>query len=597
MADSIMDFSKTMQVMASFGQLAEARRRNDIAEEGSILELGRLKVAQERNALDQTKVKFDMTAKAFDEIEKLSKHPAFALNPARQIDLRFAQANLIKHGLNVNMPIPSREELIGSYEQYGSLLKSIRSGTADERRDALEQMLVAAPEFGKKVLDELKTAGELDAQSEQLAMKLELDRVRLKQINLKSGQLKLQQGMLTEHIGALSETLNIGEKTEFEKNYREVSMLEKPNARAAYLNLHPEFKKAFNEAITARQTQSLNSLSELRDVLASKEDAIKIAQDRYGLAPDELVEETKTLRAVVQARDSESRYFLDPYDKNNLRDVQKNMQVLRTFYGVGEKKIAGMDQEKLNFMQSKFSDLQKEKLATNYAQEKFLEYLEGGMSDNQAGLIAMKDASKKYPGVAIDSKDMKNLNKVGKQEIGIKMGQEDVSRNMKAIESAQHVIDYAHELKDRIEKNPSIIGKGANFATALAGSLQQLRAVAGSDPAGTKFLNTQTRDEAEAFYEILVYLQARSMDPSGALDLKVVEHARKVLGDMNSITTGPAQMLNKLSTVTGAAEKNIRSARRNLQLGVKAYMEDDNRKASELTAEELMRALMKEVGK
>jgi hypothetical protein len=193
-----------------------------------------------------------------------------------------------------------------------------------------------------------------------------------------------------------------------------------------------------------------------------------------------------------------------------------------------------------------------------------------------------------------DATKLKNMNKAGKQEVSIRMGQEDVSRNLKMIDSSQGVIDYTRELADRIRVNPMIVGKGAELGTAVAGAGQQLRAVVQLDPGAAKFLNTKPRDEAEAFHEILIYLQAKSMDPTGALDLKVVENARKVVGDLSSFMTGPAQMLNKLDTVATNAERNIRRARRNLKGGIQAALEDPApvKPLEEQTEAELMRTIL-----
>ena len=61
--------------------------------------------------------------------------------------------------------------------------------------------------------------------------------------------------------------------------------------------------------------------------------------------------------------------------------------------------------------------------------------------------------------------------------------------------------------------------------------------------------------------EILVYLQAKSMDPSGALDIKVDQHARDVVGNISGWATGPEQVMNKLRTVKENASRNLRRAR------------------------------------
>jgi len=229
-----------------------------------------------------------------------------------------------------------------------------------------------------------------------------------------------------------------------------------------------------------------------------------------------------------------------------------------------------------------------------FAQQTYLEHLQAGDDDVTAGVKAAKATAEKFPNVPVDLTKLENPNKKGKLGVEIKMGQEDMSRQFKTLESSQNTIDYVSDLADRIRANPKIVGGAAQLGTAVAGAGQQLRAIAGADPQAAKFLNTKPRDEAEAFYEVLVYTQAKSMD-QGALDTKAVKNAREVLGDMNSWTTGPQQMLNKLDIVRANAERSMRRARARLKGGAQSYLQDDtpaNKPVSEMNEQELMKAIM-----
>ena len=75
-------------------------------------------------------------------------------------------------------------------------------------------------------------------------------------------------------------------------------------------------------------------------------------------------------------------------------------------------------------------------------------------------------------------------------------------------------------------------------------------------------------------------MQAKSMDPSGALDLKVIQHARDVVGNMSGWATGPEQVMNKLRLVKENAARNLRRARGHVRGamqdgGLNSYLGDE----------------------
>lgn len=597
MAESIIDFGQIAQTGIALGNLEETRRRNDIYEQNALTELGRLQVDREQRELQRQKLRFDTTAKAFDEIEKLSKSPQYASNPLAQVDLRFTQANLLKHGLGINIPVPSREEMIGSMEQFGSFLRAVRSGDPEQRRTATDALMMSAPEFGGKVLDELKKANELDAQGEQLRTKIEIDKTRLQAMNQKVGQVKLQQGVYTEHLGALGGTIGMVEDPRFKEHFYKLKGMKNEESKQAYLKIHPEFAEAWNAELSKRTLPLAMTVLKLGEDVRARQAAVKEQQKANGIAPDALLDELSGYGVVQKARQLEAAWAEDPFNPQKWDALRKAEQSVRILYGTTEKQLTGIEQDRLNFMKSKVEDVKQSKLAENYASERFLEYLKT-YKDNDAALLATRDTGKQFPGVPWDTGVFKNLEKVGKQEVAIKMGSEDVSRNLKQIEASQGVIDFASELRDKIKENPAIVGPGAQLGAAFAGSVQQLRSIARMDPTGSKFLNTKTRDQAEALHEILVYLEAKTLDPTGALDLKVVENARKVIGDLSSFTTGPQQILNKLELVTTTAQKRIRQSRRRLKGGIDAYLTDEvdpDKPVGEMTEQELMQRILQGV--
>jgi hypothetical protein len=595
-SDSMFDFGAIAKTMIGLGQLQQEQRRNDIYEENAITSMGQLKVQQQNAENQQQKIRQDNVFRGFDELEKIAKSPQFVTDPIKQVDVRFAQLGLLKHGLGMNIPIPSREDLLGSTEAFGKMLKQAMTGTPEDKLNASMELAIAAPEYMGKVLDDMKKAGDWSDRSEQLKIRLDLDKAQLQALNIKSGRVALQGGLLTEHLGAIGTTLGLTEHPEYKEHYTKVRGFEKPETRQAYLSLHKDFKEAFAGETSKRRYAMISQIQSLKETLGQKQALLSDQQEKYGVAPADLQEEVRDYQLVLKARQAEADFLDNPYEKDNWKNLTTQQQNLKIQYGMNQKAATGIEAERLGFLTKKFDIVQQEKAAASLLDEEFLANLGNGMDDNQSALQALKTVQQQFPGVAVDTGKLKNLNKVGKQEVSVSMGKEDVSRNLKLIEASQGVLDYAKDMADLIRANPMIVGKGAQAGTAFAGAGQQLRALAQLDPGASKFLNTKTRDNAEALHEILVYLQAKTLDPTGALDLKVVEHARQTVGDISSYFTGPQQILNKLDQVTANSERNIRHARRRITGGVGAYLRDESpvsdKKVGEMTEQELMRAIL-----
>ena len=70
-------------------------------------------------------------------------------------------------------------------------------------------------------------------------------------------------------------------------------------------------------------------------------------------------------------------------------------------------------------------------------------------------------------------------------------------------------IDYAGEIMERIQANPSIVGRGASLATSFAGAGNSCGRSSGWIRR-VQIPNTKTRDDAEGLREITVWLRKRS---------------------------------------------------------------------------------------
>jgi hypothetical protein len=599
---SLIDFGGAANLAINLGFLQQQVERNDIYLKNAQNRERELEVQQEGQRVDTAK-------KAYDEIEKMKSHPSLAGNRQAQVDLLLTQGQVMQKGLGVNVPLPSRDELMGGYEQVDKLMKTMfdPNASVDEKRAVMQEAGVANPAWWNQMMDGMKKAGDVSQQMAEFDMKVRANEAKLQALNLKNARYNMQQTFYTEHMSALGRTTGLATDKEFQEHFQKlIRMTDKdgnPNkvAQQAYLSINPKFKEKWEKALLNEKLPLSMQLLALGDEVRSRSAALKEAQAKTGEAPMDLAEELTGYGAVERARLIQQDWLEDPFNKQKWLNLKKAEQDIRILNGATGKKISEVADARLGLMQQKFDQATAIKAAESTLQEKYIQYVNEKMDDAQALGLAIKDTRKLHPGVPFDATKVENPNKKGKTEVSLKMGQSEVDRNLKLIDSSQGVIDFAHELRDRIQANPSIVGRAGQAGAAFAGSAQQLRALAGLDPGASQFLNTKTRDEAEAFQELLVYMQARSMDPSGPLDLKVVENARKVVGDLNTLTTGPQQILNKLDVTVTNAERNIRRARRNLRGGgsVAPYLGETPQEVpaekplTEMSDEELMQTILR----
>ena len=561
----MLDFTKVANLAMGMNRLAIAEESNRLAAQRNAFQEQHYEeqadLQREAQKLDAQRMRQTAAIKGSDEIDKIMEHPAVATNRGKQVQLLKAKATMLEQGLNVKIPMPDDDELMGGYESMDRLIKTIREGTPEERMTAATNAFASNPKYFSKVFDDMKKAGDLSTHMEELKIKMDLHKTQLQALNQKNAKVGLQQNFYTQHVGALGATSALQSDPRFAEHLRKLQSFTQDKAKQIYLDMHPDFKEAWDKKAQSELATLPAITDALKEDIDAKWDAIRQAQARDGEAPKELVEEVAGYESVYAARQAQAAFLADPYNKQNwknLKAAEANVQVLN---GKTGKQLSEIADQRTQIMQTKLDNKQQTGLAESLLQESFINNLNEGMDDNQALGKAIKDVRKQYPGVPFDATKILNPNKKGRSQIEIKMPSDILGKNLQAIDAAQSTIDYADEIIERIQKNPSIVGKGASLASSFAGAGQQLRALFGMDPAASKFLNTKTRDDAEAFQELIVYMQAKSMDPSGALDLKVVQHARDVVGDMSGWATGPAQVINKLQLVKENAGRNLRRAR------------------------------------
>ena len=425
---SLLDMDGFVRNVVGLQNLAETRRRNDIYEQNSLLQA-------EQNQLDQQKLKQQTAFRAFDELGKMADHPALATNVEKQADLLLMQGQVMATGLGVKVPLPSKEELLGGFAQTKTLMRAMRNGNQAEAQGALMEAMTANPKWARTVLDDMKKAGELTTQMQELDLKLQTHQAQLEAINVKTGRIKMQEGLFAEHGAALTRVTNLAGDPKFAKQFQQALSYEKPETRHAFLNL-PEnraFKAAFEQALDAEkkdlgffegmgeeanglQPQKLHLLQE--DVLArSRALADAQAKSPDGQAPQEQAEELKGYNAVWKARQIEAEWLKDPYNKDKWRALKKAQQDLTLLQGTTGKKLTDLADQRTALAQAKFDQKTQTTLAERDLQEEFLKGIQGGKNDSQALGDAIGTIKQRYPGTPFDATKITNPDKKHTQTV------------------------------------------------------------------------------------------------------------------------------------------------------------------------------------
>lgn len=593
MAGSIIDMGEVGRMALGFANLEETRRRNDLFERRAKTDEDELGVQRQR-----------MQQQQFTNLMKLADDDRVRSNPELGISI-LQEASKAAGG-----PVLSAESIRRGMDQKRAMLDNMQRGNREQAQDALIELQVfSSPEDAKKIVDSVSSVQKMSEYTENVESLRQLQQARFEKLH--GGMAKVNAGTLPYSSAAKDfvVALNGVDTPAFTKAMRLTETMKGkeplvPGRVAKIVNdqdltqlVGPQMKGIEQYANQSAQ-QHIQKAQEIKQRLDLIDLGEKLPE---GMTRQDLVEQRLVSQDLGQAYATMGEWSQDPFNKSKLKGVRAaKMTIENSLKSLGDLKLKS--QEEAVQIRRDAQSFRETEAGQKHTHEKNIAAAQSdvlGKFGYTPSAEAVAAVARQYnvapseimPGLADPAKK-------GKLDVGIKLGQEDVSRNLKAIDSAQGVVDFTHELRERIEKNPAIVGAGAKIGTALAGSGQQLRAIAGLDPSAAKFLNTKTRDEAESFYEIMVYLQARSMDPSGVLDIKVVENARKVLGDINSFTAGPKQLLNKLGVVQANAERNIRRARRTLKGGVASALTDapdPEKQLGQMSEQELMQMILQGV--
>jgi len=582
-AGELIDFGKFAQTAIAFQNMQANEERNALTSERMALERDRLTEMQTARRQQWVTNQINLGTKLVDD-------PTVSLPDKARVYSFIAGV--------AGFPDLNPEQLLSAGDTLRDIGNAVKTGDLATRD---QKVMELGYRFPKLALDQLnlieKTQG-LSEKALEHKQKLEIGQARLQDLEEKSSAMKsahqVYAPMSVEMRGQIQMFGTPGVRL-FKNEFTD------PVAINAFLNANPDTKRIVDNATDSRVMTRMVMDEDEKNLAYWKAQQDAIDRGESTRNPAVVSERVVAYEKALRARQAQYDFYSELSDlkagRGKALDTGKYEAFVQAQRDVEEsakitqKGLSRLSDERLAFMEQRADTKDLNDKAQKFGNLEFQRGLAEGMDANAAAIQAAERTQAKFR-VLPDTMKFEDPTKKGKLGVEIKMGQEDVSRQLKSIEAGQGVLDFTQDLRERIEANPKIIGAGAQLGTALAGAGQQLRAIAGMDPQGAKYLNTKTRDEAESFYEILVYLQARSMDASGPLDLKVVENARKVIGPIDSFTTGPQQILNKLKVVQTNAERNIRRARSHIQGGVKSYMADPDKPVGQMTEEELLQSIL-----
>ena len=205
--DSLFDMGGMANLALSINNLEETRRRNDIAEQNSVSEQGRLKVMQDRLAVDQAQAQ----QQHFASLLKLSDDPRVRSNP----DLE--NAVFSKIGEVSGFPqFQDPETFARGRETMRKTFRAMQSNDPDAAKDGLTELaVVASPEDFKKIVDSVKNFQDVRKNIEDVGLMRELQGARLEKLHDEQSKINAGHIPYTDAAQQFSTILNGTDSKEF----------------------------------------------------------------------------------------------------------------------------------------------------------------------------------------------------------------------------------------------------------------------------------------------------------------------------------------------------------------------------------------------
>ena len=564
MADTI-DFSKFAQTAIALQNLKETTRRNDISQQQLDLHQQQLEIEQQRN-----------TQFEFKNVMDLADDPRVKANP------ELSDAAMTRAWKLAGNPEVSPELFAQAREQTQRILKAQLDKDPEAAQNAfIEMQTLAGPKDAKTIQESMSSFQKMREYTENVEAMRELqaastEKVRSKMAKVNAGELPYQD-VTRDFVTLLQGT----DTPEFQRAMKLRGSI--PQSKSTFLGTPTPALETFNPAaMQAASETSSGKAAKYGEVVIKLKNQLEMVDAGEplpkGLSKRDLIEHVAVGQRMIDAYTSLAKWQKDPFNPTLLKDAQETKAAL-----IQEKNdLAGLKNtasDDLSKIRQDALDFRKSEAGTKHFYEKNVGLAQTEVLEQygyQPSGQQLAEVSRKYNVAPADViAKLSDPSRKGKLDLTATFGREDQSRQYKIIEAAQSADMFIGKMQAAIKKNPRIIGPFAQLGTAFSGAVDQWRNIIKKDADVLDNFNTKTRDELEALNEMLVYKVARTMDQSGALDIKVVQHARETVGDINSWTTGPNQILNKLENVRARGRDEMALAQRRLKLGAKAYLGED----------------------
>lgn len=462
--ESLLDFGPVMQL----AQMGMQMDRLDLAKQQEARQVQRDAIQQEQfdrnEALHQRKLAKEQADGAMTTLQKLQSNPNIAFNRRAQMDITKATMAALEHGYGVKLPQFSEDELNGSLEQVNEFMQAYRSGDEKAILEKATTMAAAAPDAFLKVAKDMKEAGDVSFHLLETEQKVEANRAKLAELNVRTGRAKMAENFFTEHSGALGRVALLPMEKEFAEPYRKVISFTGDNvqqAREIFLQQNPILKSEFEKRLLSERPAVEATVQRLEESIDARWAAVREHQAANGAAPQEMVDELAAMEAAYKARRTELSYIDNPYDKDTYKELQKMHQDLKIRQSAAGKQVGEIANERTALMTRRYED--KQALDQNVAKAQ-QDFAAGGDYSPKAAATFAKQYGVKVEDVMQGIKDPNkplvnvamNQEKAESKEVGENYGKQFAELEKSSFASVSKLAKY-----DRMEQLLNQVTTGA----------------------------------------------------------------------------------------------------------------------------------------
>ena len=556
--DSLLDLSQVTNLALSLNNLEETRRRNDIAEQNSVSEQGRLKVMQDRLAVDQEQAKQQHFAKMVD----FSKDPRIRSNPDLENQV-FA-----KIGEFAGMPaFTDPETLNRGRESIRKTFLAMQSNDAEEAKNGLTELAVSAsPDDLKKMVDSLKDYQAVHQNIENVAMMRELNQARFEQLHDKQAKVNAGHIAYTDTAQEFSTALKGTDSKEFAQAMKFAESFKAKGSTSVSKNIAalygdgaigkftgPEIGQV-GEYATAKASRYLDVANAAQQGLDLLEHGGELPK---GVTKADLRERVLVGKQISSAYNTLATWAQDPFDATKLKDARSAFKIVESqrksmdqLKESTQNEAVKIRQDAQSFRESEAYQKHLQFQRKTTAQNEFLAWM-GNYSGQPTDKEAMKEAARIGMAYEVPAEDVwqaiKNPNKAGVEvttnvdtgKIDTDLGKNMTDHIAKVIDktyaqanSAVETLDGVDRIRQSIASGNITLGPGATLRNA-ANQISQLMGIGGKDN-DERLANTRNAMRALAQFTLKARTSLRGEGQITEGEQAVLAKAES--GDLDSFT-------------------------------------------------------------